>query len=129
MGDSGKNITNHSTSKTLVKKLKKVGIDGRNITAITGHKTEESLKDCDENDLEDHRRLSTLISSDGNSTPKQDAISSTTDVHLPSPYSSPAGTPSHHYSPVSYSYNMSYCPAFYPLRGLKAWLQYFYHVF
>jgi len=63
---------------------------------------------------EDHRRLSTLISSDGNSTPKQDAISSTTDVHLPSLYSSPAGTPSHQYSPVPYSYNMSYCPAFYP---------------
>ena len=48
MGDSGKNIANHSISKTLVKKLKKAGVDGRNITAITGHKTEESLKDCDE---------------------------------------------------------------------------------
>ena len=114
LGDSGKNITNHSTRKTLVKKLKKAGVDGRNIAAITGHKTEESLRDYDENDLEDHRRLSTFISGDGSSTPKQDAIASITDVHLPSLYSSPAGTSSHHYSPVSYFYNMSYCPAFYP---------------
>ena len=43
LGDSGKNITNHSTRKTLVKKLKKAGVDGRNIAAITGHKTEERL--------------------------------------------------------------------------------------
>ena len=55
---------------------------------------------------------STVISSDGS---KQGATSFTTDVHLPSLYYSPAGTPSHHYFPVSYSYNMSsYCPAFYP---------------
>ena len=46
-----KNITNHSTRKTLVKKLKKAGVDGRNVTAITGHETEESLRDYDENDL------------------------------------------------------------------------------
>ena len=57
---TGKNITNHSTRKTLVKKLKKAGVDGRNITAITGHKSEESLKDYDENDIEDHCKLSTL---------------------------------------------------------------------
>ena len=38
---TGKNITNHSTRKTLVKKLKKAGVDGRNITAITGHKSEK----------------------------------------------------------------------------------------
>ena len=57
LGDSGKNVTNHSTRKTLVKELKKAGVDGRNIAAITGHKTEESLRDYDENDLEDHRRL------------------------------------------------------------------------
>ena len=79
LGDPGKNITNHSTHKTLVKKLKKAGVDGSNIAAITGHKTEESLRDYDENDLEDHHRLNTLISSDGSSTPKQDAISSTAD--------------------------------------------------
>jgi len=104
LGNSGKNITNHSTRKTLVKKLKKAGVDGRNIAAITGHKTEENLRDYDENDLEDHRRLSTIISSDGSSTSaQQGAITSTT-----------ADTPLHHYSPVSYSYNMSYCPAFYP---------------
>lgn len=49
-----KNITNHSTLKTLVKKLKKAGVDGKNIKAITGHKSGESLNDYVENDIEDH---------------------------------------------------------------------------
>lgn len=44
LGKSGKNITNHSTRKTLVKKFRKAVVDGRNIAAITGHKTEESLR-------------------------------------------------------------------------------------
>ena len=48
---SRKEYTNHSTHKTLVKKLKKTGVDGRNIGATLGHKTEESLRDYDENDL------------------------------------------------------------------------------
>ena len=55
-----------------------------------------------------------LISSDSSSTAKQGATSSTTDMRFPSLYSSPAGTSSHHCSPVSYSFNMSYCLAFYP---------------
>ena len=51
LGGSRKEYTNHSTRKTLVKKLKKTGVDGRNIAAILGHKTEKSLRDYDENDL------------------------------------------------------------------------------
>ena len=51
LGGARKEYTNHSTHKTLVKKLKKTGVDGRNIAAILGHKTEESLRDYDENDL------------------------------------------------------------------------------
>ena len=61
IGNTGKNITNHSSRKTLVKKLKKAGVDGRNIKAITGHRSEESLKDYDENDIEDHCKLSSII--------------------------------------------------------------------
>ena len=44
-----KNFTNHSVRKTVVMKLKKAGVASRDITAITGHKNEESLKSYEEN--------------------------------------------------------------------------------
>jgi len=43
-----KNFTNHSMRKTVVKKLKKAGVATRDIAAITGHKSEESLRDYDD---------------------------------------------------------------------------------
>ena len=37
-----KNFTNHSVRKTVVMKLKKARVASRDITAITGHKNEET---------------------------------------------------------------------------------------
>ena len=51
-----KNFTNHSTRKTVVKKLKRAGVATRDIAAITGHKCEESLRDYDDNDIDEHRQ-------------------------------------------------------------------------
>ena len=61
--DVSKRITNHSVRKTLVKKLKKAGVSNTEIIAITGHKSEDSLKHYDEVDIDDHRRISKCISS------------------------------------------------------------------
>ena len=61
LNGSGKRYTNHSVRKVTVQKLKKAGVSSREIIAITGHKTEESLKDYDAIDRDDHhRRLSTI---------------------------------------------------------------------
>ena len=53
----------HSVWKTLVKKLKKAGNSNTEIIAITGHKSEDSLKHYDEVDIDDHRRISRCINS------------------------------------------------------------------
>ena len=45
-----------------VQKLRKAGVSSHEIIAITGHKTEESLKDYDDIDNDDHRRLSEILS-------------------------------------------------------------------
>ena len=45
-----------------VQKLKKAGVSSREIIAITGHKIEESWKDYDAIDNDDHRRLSIILS-------------------------------------------------------------------
>lgn len=58
---ASKNFTNHSVCKTVVMKLKRAGVASRDITAITGHESEESLKSYDENDLADHKKLSNII--------------------------------------------------------------------
>ncbi len=56
-----KNFTNHTMRKTVVKKLKKAGVATRDIAAITGHKSEESLRDYDDNDISEHMQLSKII--------------------------------------------------------------------
>lgn len=61
---TGKNFTNHSLRKTTVKKLKKAGVSNTDIMAITGHKSEQSLADYDQLDLEDHHRLGSILSHD-----------------------------------------------------------------
>ena len=62
LNGNGKRYMNHSVRKVTVQKLKKAGVSSREIIAITGHKTEESLKDYDAIDRDDHRRLSTILS-------------------------------------------------------------------
>ena len=62
LDNSGKRFTNHSVRKTLVRKLQKGGVPNDKITAITGHKSEQSIAEYADTDLEDHRRISLLIS-------------------------------------------------------------------
>ena len=54
--------TQISLWRVTVQKLRKAGVSSREIIAITGHKTEESLKDYDDIDHDDHRRLSEILS-------------------------------------------------------------------
>ena len=56
-----KHFTNHSVRKTTVRKLQKAGVSNDKIIAITGHKTEQSIKAYVDTDLEDHRHISTLL--------------------------------------------------------------------
>ena len=58
-----KHFTNHSFWKTTVRKLQKAGVSNDNIIAITGHKAEQSIKAYVDTDLEDHRHISTVVSS------------------------------------------------------------------
>lgn len=54
-------FTNHSLQKTIVTKLRKAGVTCREIMAITGHKSEQSLADYDALDLNDHRHLGEVL--------------------------------------------------------------------
>ena len=58
----GKKISNHSTRKAIVAKLKKAGQPRHKIIQITGHPNETSLDDYDEIDEEERRTLSHIIS-------------------------------------------------------------------
>ena len=59
---TNKNFTNHSIRKTTVCKLQKAGISNDKIAAITGHKNEQSLRDYASAYLDDHRKLSNILS-------------------------------------------------------------------
>ena len=58
----GKRISNHSTRKSVVAKLKKAGQPRHKIIQITGHANECSLDDYDEIDEGERRTLSHIIS-------------------------------------------------------------------
>ena len=58
----GKHISNHSTRKTVVTKLKKAGQPRHKIIQITGNANESSLDDYDEIDEDERRTLSHIIS-------------------------------------------------------------------
>ena len=57
-----KHFTVISVQKTTVRKLQKAGVSNDKIIAITGHKTEQSIKAYVDTDLEDHRHINTLLS-------------------------------------------------------------------
>ena len=57
-----------------VQKLRKAGVSSREIIAITGHKAEESLKDYDDIDRDDHRRLSEILSGSKEATGMEVAL-------------------------------------------------------
>jgi hypothetical protein len=63
-----------------VQKLRKAGVSSREIIAITGHKTEESLKDYDDIDHDDHRRLSKILSR-SNGANGMDVVASQSSIH------------------------------------------------
>ena len=56
-----KRFTNHSLRKTTVTKLRKSGATTREIMAIAGHKSEQSLADYDSLDFDDHRHLGEVL--------------------------------------------------------------------
>ena len=60
-----KNFTNHSVRKTTVNKLRKRGATSREIIAITGQKSEQSLVNYDTLDHDDHRHLGSILSAHG----------------------------------------------------------------
>ena len=57
-----KNFTNHSVRKTLVRKLQKSGISNDKIASITGHSSEQSLRDYAATDIADHAKMSKILS-------------------------------------------------------------------
>ena len=63
LDNSTKTFTNHSTRKTVVKKLKTAGLERSSIVKVTGHRNEKSLDDFDESDEIEQRQLSRAISS------------------------------------------------------------------
>ena len=82
LDNSGKRFTNHSVQKTQVRKLQKGGEPNDKITAITGRKSEQSIAEYPDTDIEDHRRISLLIS--------HNAAASQPTVPHSSPYNQPA---------------------------------------
>ena len=59
---TNKRFTNHSVRKTTVRKLQKGGVSNDKITAITGHKNEQSLREYTDTDLDDHYKMSAPLS-------------------------------------------------------------------
>ena len=70
-------ITNHSTRKTVVAKLKATGQPRHKIIQITGHSNESSLDDYDEIQDEERQQLSHIISGYRASTPTSSSSTST----------------------------------------------------
>ena len=62
LDSSAKRFTNYSIQKTLVCKLQKGGVPNGKITAITGYKSEQSIAQYADTDLEEHQIISLLIS-------------------------------------------------------------------
>ena len=62
LNKTNKRFTNHSVRKTTVRKLQKAGVPPSKITAITGHKNQQSLADYTEMDLEEHCETSAVFS-------------------------------------------------------------------
>ena len=59
---TNKKFTNHCVRKTLVRKLQKQGVTNDKIASITGHSSEQSLRDYADTDLSDHSSISKILS-------------------------------------------------------------------
>ena len=59
---TNKRFTNHSIRKTTVRKLQKAAVSNDKIAAVTGHCSEQSLRDYAVADMDDHKRMSSIPS-------------------------------------------------------------------
>lgn len=59
---TNKKFTNHSIRKTTVCKLQKAGVSNDKIIAVTGHRNEMSLKAYSNVDLDEHKKISSILS-------------------------------------------------------------------
>ena len=57
LASSGRRLTNHSTRKTLVKKLKQVKVPGSEFIKITGKSSEKGLEAYDNGDEAEMRSI------------------------------------------------------------------------
>ena len=58
---SKKKLSNHTTRKTVVKKLRAASVGRQSIIHLTGHASEKSLNDYDEGSEKEQRQLSNII--------------------------------------------------------------------
>ena len=59
---TNKKFTNHSIRKTAVCKLQKAGVSNDKIIAVTRHRNEMSLKAYSDVDVDEHKKISTILS-------------------------------------------------------------------
>ena len=62
LSNSNKCYTNHSIRKTMVHKLQKACFSNDKIASISDHKSEQSLRDYSDIDMEDHQQISHTLS-------------------------------------------------------------------
>ena len=79
--DSSETFFNHSIRKTVVKKLKTVGLELSTIVKIIGHRNLKSLDDYDEGDELEQRQLSLTISNTNNNSNQLSQGSGSTPVN------------------------------------------------
>ena len=115
---SNKRYTNHSVRKTTVRKLQKAGFSNDKIASITGHKSEQTLREYSETDMDDHRQISHTLAQGKpaalrNITNNPSALSSYTPES--SLYTVPQMAPYSHLKPACTppwpmaTYNCSHC--------------------
>ena len=88
--ESNKKITNHSTRKTVVAKLKNAGQPRHKIIQVTGHARESSLDDYDEITVDERRELSHIASG---YAPAQSSSTSSTSASSTSRFPSHSSVP------------------------------------
>ena len=58
---TNKTFINHIISKTTVCKLQKAGVSNDKITAVTVHRNEMSLKAYSDTDVDEHKKISSIL--------------------------------------------------------------------
>ena len=98
---SNKRYTNHSVRKTTVRKLQRAGFSNDKISSITGHKSEQSIRDYAETDNIEHKNMSHTLSA---SEKRKTASSSGPAINCPS-IPVETQTPTHFFSHCSVNIN------------------------